>query len=865
VGQALINHGVVADASDTGTGKTYKVLSVAKLLNRPVAVVCPKAVIPEWRRVAALFEVPCEVINYEMVRTGKTHLGRWQVKGKVFEWTLSSRCLLIFDEAHNCGGQKTQNSRLLIAAKRQQIPTALLSATLIANPLKAYAIGFALGLHKLTDYWNWAARHGVTKGYFGMEWKPFLSEAEAIMQRIRTAIGPRFTRIRKADVPDFPQNQVIPTFVETKDLSEIAGDYSVGSRQIVEMAKVGSMADMAEELVEDGKSVVIFVNFVATLDALRERFPQAGVIRGGQSSTERSEAINRFQQNAEPVLLVMSQAGGTGLSLHDLNGRPRAAIISPGWSAVEFLQVLGRIHRAGSLSPAINYVAFAPSVSVERRIRTKLEQKLNNLTALNDHDLESPTHTGGGSQEAGGTPGDAEPAHSDHNHGYLSGHLESVAAHLGGSGGAGAKQPASEGYSTEDRPAGVGCADPLVGTGFVERGGDAVSTPQQKSTPHGERKHARSSPSKLKNLEICPSYVGEDGPPHPVTLRGTAMHEALETGSDAALDPADPVTGERLNTERDLVTMVREYIEAEKSAYGITTTLDEQHLKTHDPDVQGFVDRVMFSARDAQGKRKAYIRDYKFGYNVVDHPKINPQAIAYTVGTFLKWPDVEEVNFSFMIPRCDAILEHTFTRADLPELKLRISTIAERVRKLAGKERNPVTENCLYCGEKATCPALHAKALVIANGYNEDDKLALPAEFHSSLITDPVQMAKALNAVTVIEKWCESVRSHAVKLRLEVGVEIPGYQLIERQGKRTVADPVKAFEIAKEFGVSEQEYIAAADISIPTLEKAVAAKVEKGKAKRVEEFSDRLLDEMAVVKGQPFHVLQKERKKAKAA
>lgn len=877
---ALTAHGVVADASDTGTGKTYKVLSVARALGRPVAVVCPKAVIPEWRRLAGLFGVPCEVINYEMVRTGKTGLGRWAVKGKVFEWTLPPNSLLIFDEAHNCGGQKTQNSKLLIAARRQRIPAALLSATLIANPLKAYAIGYALRLHNLTDYWQWAGRHGVKKGFFGMEWQPG-PHAESIMQKIRTAIGPRFTRIRKADVPNFPQNQIIPTYVDTEasaELEQLVGDYSVGARQIVELAKVPSMDAMAKDLVEAGHNVVIFVNFVATLEALRERFPQAGVIRGGQGSTERGEAINRFQHNAEPVLLVMSQAGGTGLSLHDLHGRPRAALISPGWSAVEFLQVLGRIHRAGALSPALNYILFAPTVPVERRIRNQLEQKLHNLASLNDHDLEShataatgSAHPGGSVQETGGTAANAEPVHQDQPAGASP--AKHVVVPVGGCGGIEGADLQNEGNHAGNEPAGAGDAQsgPELGEsgGGSGRGGFAVSEPQQISTPaqagHGERKHARSSPSKLKNLEICPSYVPDQGTPHPVTLRGTAMHESLETGNDAALDPADPVTGERPTTERDLVTMVREYIEAEKAAYGITTTLDEVHLKTQDPDVQGFVDRIMFAARDTAGKRKAYIRDYKFGYNVVDHPKINPQAIAYSVGVFLKWPDVDEVNFSFMIPRCDAILEHTFLRHELPEMQLRIATIAERVRKFAGKEFNKVAENCLYCARKAECPAVTNTSLVIANGYNDDDKLALPTEFHSSLISDPVQMAKALNAATVVEKWVESVRKHAIALRLEVGIEIPGYQLVERQGKRTVADTVKAFEIAKEFGVTEQEYIAAADISLPTLEKAIAAKTEKGKAKKVQEFNDRLLDESAVIRGQPFHVLQRERKKAAAA
>ena len=834
IAAALATDNVAADGSDTGVGKMYITCAVAKAAGRPLAVVCPKSIVLEWRKVAAMWSVPCEAINYEQVRAGKTVFGSWAVKGRVFQWAVPNNVIVCFDEIHACGGLKTQNSKLLIAAKRQGLTILGTSATMLANPLKGYAIGYALGLHSLTDFWQWAVRNGARKGYFGMEWTLTPGRAEQVMNDIRVKLGAKFVRIQKKDVPNFPQNQIIPQFVDTVDLPELTGVYTVDARQAVEVAKVPAMVSMAEDLLEAGHSVVLFVNFVATLEALREHFPKAGAIRGGQSAGERGESVNSFQQNANPVLLVMSQAGGTGLSLHDLHGRPRAAIISPGWSAVEFLQVLGRIHRAGALSPAVNYVLFASYVSVERRIRSQLELKLNNLSALNDYDL--------------GLTDPQQPEHPD-----------SPAA-SGSSGGAVenavtlyADQHCADG-STEHH-------DVSVVSGPHH---NPMTTPQQVSTPnktgaHGERKHARCSPSKLKNLEICPSYEGDNsGPAHPVTLRGTAMHEALETGK---LDGLDPEGGE---VEKNLVAMVTEYIEEEKTVYDIVEYIDEAHLKTHDRDVQGFIDRIMLGPIRKDGTRVAYIRDYKFGFNLVDSPSINPQAIAYSVGVFLKIANVAEVNFSFMIPRLDAILEHTFFRSELPAMKLRLSVIADRVRQLAGKEWNLNNDNCLYCGRKATCPATMGKALVIANGYNEDDKLGLPTEFHSSLLTDPIQMAKALNVAAVMEKWVDSVRVHALALRLEVGIEIPGYQLTERQGKRSVVSAQAVYDIAQTFGVTTGEFMAAADVSLPQLEKAVGAHTEKGKAKRVQEFNDALTDAGAINRGQSYHLLQKERKKAAA-
>ena len=376
---------------------------------------------------------------------------------------------------------------------------------------------------------------------------------------------------------------------------------------------------------------------------------------------------------------------------------------------------------------------------------------------------------------------------------------------------------------------------------------------------HGVRKHARSSPSKLKNLEICPSYEGDnDGPVHPVTLRGTAMHEAMETGNDARLDPSAE-TGPP-GTEVALVAMCREF-EASETVSGEIVIL-EPHLKTHDRDVSGFADKLVLEPADASGRRKARIRDYKFGFNLVDAPDVNPQALAYTVAVFLEYKDVDEVSFAFEIPRCDAILEHTFHRVELPALKLRLSVIADRVRKFAGKEFNLVASNCLYCGRKAGCPAILAKMLPIRNGFTESDRLPLPSSFNLETLTEPADLAYMLNLAHMAEDWASKAKSFALRYRLELGQEIPGYDLIEKKGKREVSDPNAAFAVAQEFGVTMTQFIAAAKVSITSLETSVKEHATQGdKGDAAERFTDRLMDANAITRGGSFNVLQRSRKK----
>src|SRR5690349_4187138 len=73
----LTNYPSAVDFSDTGTGKTYVAAAVANALKLPTLVVVPKVAITAWERAAAHFDDSFSVINYEMLRTGRTPYGKW--------------------------------------------------------------------------------------------------------------------------------------------------------------------------------------------------------------------------------------------------------------------------------------------------------------------------------------------------------------------------------------------------------------------------------------------------------------------------------------------------------------------------------------------------------------------------------------------------------------------------------------------------------------------------------------------------------------------------------------------------------------------------------------------------------------------
>ncbi len=420
IAEALRSRRVALDASDPGVGKTYIACAVAARMGWPVGIITTKATVPAWSQVAASFGLqPLFVANYESLRTGR-HDVCSRVSVKRFAWNVPHDTLLIWDEVQKCKSRDSLNAAMLIAARVQHLRVLLCSATAASNPLEMRALGFALGLHELFNYYSWARNHGVVDGFFGLVYRGTSDD----LRRIHDSIFPeRGSRLRIADIPGFPASQVEATPVDTGNtraiqrvytrmaaelrraklagdntkLHELAADLQARSasaltiqlraRQEIELHKIDVMVSMAKDALEEGMSVVLLVNFAETIDKLARALgaPQS-VIRGGQQPSERQAVIEAFQRNECPVVVANIQAGGVGVSLHDPSGlRPRLSLISPSFSAADIRQALGRVHRSGGAS-SVQKILFAAG-TVEEHTAKICAAKLENIDLLNDGDL----------------------------------------------------------------------------------------------------------------------------------------------------------------------------------------------------------------------------------------------------------------------------------------------------------------------------------------------------------------------------------------------------------------------------------------------------------------------------------------------
>jgi superfamily II DNA or RNA helicase len=175
----------------------------------------------------------------------------------------------------------------------------------------------------------------------------------------------------------------------TKEYKLNAMTIILRARQQAELIKTPLFVEMAEDAVQDGMSVAVFVNFTETVRALSKRLNTNCVVWGENKGNERDNNISDFQSDKKRIIILNSAAGGTGVSLHDLNGNfPRMAIISPHPSAVILKQCLGRVWRDGGKTKSLQRIVFCAN-TVEEEVCQKLKIKLSNLDILNDGDLQS--------------------------------------------------------------------------------------------------------------------------------------------------------------------------------------------------------------------------------------------------------------------------------------------------------------------------------------------------------------------------------------------------------------------------------------------------------------------------------------------
>lgn len=427
---------VFLNTSEPGTGKTYSTLSFAETEKRPLAVVCPKAVMLAWYLLAIQAEVEILFIcNYEMLITGQMyHFGGnvdleklpvvpnpYLTKSSVkkagrakevvqFEWkNLPEKTLFVFDEAHLCKNVGTQRTETLHSAYRyashpeniwKGINIILLSGTIIEKKDNLVSFMYLLGFASTATNKSMINAPGFSVRAFGQQLLAERRMTRATMKEAKSATNDKFTsdiRTKKFQIKEEERVKIQKACEDIRNaLKGIEGKKSknhlavrLQKRQEIETLKLALLLNETKILLNDGWSVAIFLNFISSHEALcsmiRKDLPDihVAVIRGGQTAFERLKQVEDWQKGKAKIMVVMIQAGGVGIGLHDVYGTgKRYGLHSPPESATMMVQALGRLYRLGSKSSSVQRIVLVQG-TIEEKIGESLMVKMSTIGDLN--------------------------------------------------------------------------------------------------------------------------------------------------------------------------------------------------------------------------------------------------------------------------------------------------------------------------------------------------------------------------------------------------------------------------------------------------------------------------------------------------
>jgi SNF2 family DNA or RNA helicase len=200
----------------------------------------------------------------------------------------------------------------------------------------------------------------------------------------------------KTDILDLPEKIITPIFVELKNTfyddeleefmrisKESKKNESVSVtinrlmkiRQLISIEKIPYTCELIDKFIEQGKKVIVFTNFTATLDTLYEKYRKNAVILDGRMSKEkRQDSVDRFQ-NEDKVKIFISNiiAGGVGITLTAAEG-----VIMNDLSFVpaHHSQAEDRAYRYGQKNSVLVYYPVFEN-TIEMNIYNILQKKKN--------------------------------------------------------------------------------------------------------------------------------------------------------------------------------------------------------------------------------------------------------------------------------------------------------------------------------------------------------------------------------------------------------------------------------------------------------------------------------------------------------
>jgi superfamily II DNA or RNA helicase len=151
------------------------------------------------------------------------------------------------------------------------------------------------------------------------------------------------------------------------------------ARTVETSAKLEDLLEMLQELIPEGRRILLFSQFTSMLDLIKPRLKEMEIpfveLRG--DTRDRAEPVRRFEAGEVPLFLISLKAGGRGLNLTSAD---TVIHYDPWWNPAVENQASDRAHRIGQTKSVFVYKLIAVD-TVEERI-LELQQRKAELASI---------------------------------------------------------------------------------------------------------------------------------------------------------------------------------------------------------------------------------------------------------------------------------------------------------------------------------------------------------------------------------------------------------------------------------------------------------------------------------------------------
>jgi SNF2 family DNA or RNA helicase len=321
--------------------------------------------------------------------------------------------LVILDEAHMISNVQAQRTKIINSFAKKVDRVWLLTGTpMTSRPMNYYNL---LNLIESPVAQNWKAyaiRYCQGFQFTAGKRKVWNVMGASNLEELRDRTSKQILRRLKEDVLDLPDKIITPVYLrlKSKEYEDLMGEYYdwydknpdesssltvqfsklMKVRKVIANEKTKQTIDFAENILEQGKKVIIFTNFTDTLQTIYQHFgKQAVYLDGSCSNSMRQQAVDSFQNDDKIKVFVGNlKAAGVGLTL-----TAAEVVIMNDLSFVpaEHAQAEDRAYRYGQKSNVLVYYPLFEN-TIEGAIYDILNRKKQIIrTVMGD---EQPENTG---------------------------------------------------------------------------------------------------------------------------------------------------------------------------------------------------------------------------------------------------------------------------------------------------------------------------------------------------------------------------------------------------------------------------------------------------------------------------------------